>query len=178
MHIPGCQSQTCLASSPSGFTELKASGARGCRIHSSLWNLLPAWLRVTQIPQCLFTVISTWSCFKIQTLWSHPTAFNGSGKPQDEIFNEAVVELVHPGEMVYCKTSYFTLKWIIPPRRSLHTKIVRCFLCVFLCVSSVFYFTINWAFIILSPLNDIRWIQYSLKEFQVVMRPVLCYVPS
>lgn len=72
---PGCQ--TCLASSPSGFTELKVSRARCCRIHSSIWNHLPVWLRVTQIPQCLFTVTSTLNCFKIQILWSYPTAFNG-----------------------------------------------------------------------------------------------------
>lgn len=72
---PGCQ--TCLASSPSGFTELKVSRARCCRIHSSIWNHLPVWLRVSQIPQCLFTVTSTLNCFKIQILWSYPTAFNG-----------------------------------------------------------------------------------------------------
>lgn len=65
VHIPGCQ--TCLASSPSGFTELKVSGARCCRIHSSIWNPQPVWLRATQIPQCLFTVTSTLNCFKTQS---------------------------------------------------------------------------------------------------------------
>lgn len=106
----------CLARSPSRFTELKVSGARCCRIHSSIWNPLPTWLRVTQIPQCLFTVTSTLNCFKIQMLWPHPTAFNGFDWPlsshlaQDEIFNEVLVELAHPGEPVYCKTGYFTLK--------------------------------------------------------------------
>lgn len=75
VHIPGCQ--TCLASSPSGFTELKVSGSRCYRLHSSIWNPLPSWLRVTQVPQCLLTVTSTLNCFKIQMLLSHPTAFNG-----------------------------------------------------------------------------------------------------
>lgn len=149
-----CTSQAAKPAQPPArwhtFTEVKVHWSQVLQNPSQYMKPPTSLARVPRRPRCLFTVTSSLNRFKIQTLWPHPTGFNGFDWPQsshlaqDEIFNKVLAELAHPPGLVYCPTGYFMLKLIMQQWRSFiwaYCDSQKFLLCVF-------DSTINWAFII------------------------------